>query len=330
MSKRGKQKLKLLRIRDALLENSDEAHPLTVSQLIGYLAQYGIEAERKSIYEDIEELKFYGMDIITVKGKGGGYYVGSRDFETAELKLLVDAVQSSKFITTAKSRQLIKNLSSLAGKHDRAKLQRQVYITDRVKSMNKSIYYTVDAIHTAINENSTITFKYFRRNSKKEKVERHDGKLYRVSPWLLTWNDENYYLAAYDGEDGIIKHYRVDKMERVMLTGDKREGEDVFKQMDPDLYSTGMFGMFSGQLENVTLECDESLAGAIIDRFGMDTFISPMGNAFRASVKVAVSPRFFGWVMGFGDKMKIVYPERVAKEFTDCITRVLGMYNSDI
>ncbi|MBE6562813.1 MAG: WYL domain-containing protein [Ruminococcaceae bacterium] len=329
MAKRGKQKLKLLRIRDALLEYSDETHPMTVADIIGYLETCGIEAERKSIYEDIEELKYYGMDIITVKGKGGGYYVGSRDFETAELKLLVDAVQSSKFITTAKSRQLIDSISSLAGVHDRAKLKRQIYISDRIKSMNKSIYYTVDSIHTAINENSKIRFGYYHLNSKKEKIRHHDGKIYEASPWLLTWNDEYYYLAAYDSKSGIMKHYRVDKMERVTVTGERRDGEEVFKKMDLDLYSTGMFGMFTGELENVTLECDESLAGAVLDRFGMDTFTSQRENGkFIASVKVAVSPLFFGWVAGFGTKMKITAPERVANEMKNNLSDILKLYES--
>ncbi len=329
MSKRGKQKLKLLRIRDALLDFSDEEHPLTVAQIINHLAEYGIDAERKSIYEDIEELKYYGMDIITVKGKSGGYYVGKRDFETAQLKLLVDAVQSSKFITTSKSRQLIDSISSLAGVHDRAKLKRQIYISDRIKSMNKSIYYTVDAIHTAINENSKIRFGYYHLNSKKEKVRRHEGKLYEASPWLLTWNDEYYYLAAYDSENGIIKHYRVDKMERVAVTGERRDGEEVFKKMDLDLYSTGMFGMFTGELENVTLECDETLAGAVLDRFGMDTFMVPKEDKkFIASVKVAVSPLFFGWVAGFGSKMKIVSPESVVSKMKNNLEDILKQYEN--
>lgn len=327
MAKRGRQKLKLIRVRDALLEYSDEAHPLSVADIIRYLADHGIDAERKSIYEDIEELKLYGMDIITVKGKGGGYYVGKRDFETAQLKLLVDAVQSSKFITTARSRQLIDSISSLAGVHDRAKLKRQIFISDRVKTMNKSVYYTIDAIHGAINENSKITFKYYHRNSLKEKVEHHGGRLYEVSPWLLIWDDENYYLSAFDSADKKMKHYRVDKMERVSVTGERRDGEELFKNTDRSLYSTGMFGMFTGEPENVTLECDESLAGAIIDRFGMDTVMTRRQDRFTACVKVAVSPRFFGWVVGFGDKMKIVAPQRVAREMEQTLRGLLSLYD---
>ena len=309
MPKKAKQKLKLIRVRDILLEESDENHPIPVKHIIERLAEYGIEAERKSIYEDIEELQAYGMDIVSLRGNGAGYYVASRDFEIAELKVLADAVQASKFISTRKSMELLSKIGSLAGKYDRAKLSRQVHIYDRVKSMNKTIYYTTDEIHNAISSNKKITFKYFMWNSKKEKVWRHEGKVYKVSPWLLIWNDENYYLAAYDSETRQLRHYRVDKMEQVTVTDEDREGEDIFKSSDISMYSTGIFDMFSGERENVVLECNESLAGAIIDRFGKDTFIRQTGGGkFRAHVTVHLSPRFYSWVMGFGQDMKIVSP----------------------
>ena len=327
MAKKSKQKLKLIRVRDILLENTDNDHSITVAEILERLSEYGIEAERKSIYEDIEELRMYGMDIEISRGRSGGYYVASREFELPELKVLVDAVQASKFITTAKSRELIKKLSAMTSRYERTKLSRQVHIYERVKSMNKSVYYTTDFIHTAISENRKIAFSYFKFNSKKEKIYRRDGRRYEVSPWLLIWNDENYYLAAYDPADGIIKHFRVDKMERVAIVDEPREGEELFKESDISMYSTGVFDMFGGKTESVTLECAESMAGAIIDRFGSDVTMTPGGALdFRAYVKVQISPRFFGWVMGFGDKMKIASPERAVNEFKDMLSGISDLY----
>ena len=327
MAKQAKQKLKLIRVRDILLENTDADHAITVSEIIEKLSSYGIEAERKSIYEDIEELRAYGMDIDAVKGKGGGYRVMSREFELPELKVLVDAVQASKFITTTKSRELISKLSAMTSRYERTKLSRQVHISERVKSMNKSIYYITDFIHTAISENKKITFRYFKYNSKKEKIARHDGKRYKVSPWLLIWNDENYYLAAYDSEAGIIKHFRVDKMERVDICDEYREGESVFKTSEESIYQTGIFDMFGGKTENVTLDCAEDLAGAVIDRFGKDVTLTGEGDLdFRAYVKVQISPRFFGWVAGFGEKMKISSPAHAVEDFRKALSDIQKLY----
>lgn len=324
MSKRGKQKLKLIRIRDALLENTDEGHVMTVADIISYLNGYGIEAERKSIYEDIEELRAYGCDIITVRGKGGGFFIGKRTFETAELKLLVDAVQASRFITESKSRELIKALSSFASRHDRTKLSRQIHLPSRIKSMNESIYYTIDYIHTAINENCKIQFKYFRWNSKVQREERHGGRYYVVSPLFLIWDDENYYLAAYDSAAGIVKHYRVDKMKSISLLDEDRDMPK--KETDIDSYSTALFGMFGGTPEYVRIECEERFADAIIDRFGRDVFIHPTENGFTCDVKVCVSPRFYAWVMGFGSGMKILYPDRVREGMKEMLRDISSRY----
>lgn len=327
MAKSAKQKLKLIRVRDILLENTDNEHSITTREIIERLADYGIAAERKSIYEDVEELKYYGMDIESSPGHGGGFYVASRDFELPELKVLVDAVQASKFISTGKSRELIKKISGMSSRYERSKLSRQVHIYERVKSMNRSIYYTTDYIHTAISENRMITFNYYKLNSKKEKVYRNGGKRYEVSPWLLIWNDENYYLAAYDHESGIVKHFRVDKMERVSLTDMPREGEDAFRESDISMYSTGVFDMFGGKTESVTLECREDMAGAIIDRFGSDVTLTAGGELdFTAHVKVQISPRFFGWVMGFGGKMKISSPPGAVEGFKAALSEIGELY----
>lgn len=327
MPKSANQKLKLLYLLKTLLELSDESHPLTISDIIRHLSLYGISAERKSIYSDIEMLKEYGLDIIAVKSKSYGYYVASREFELPELKLLVDAVQSSKFITRKKSEELIKKIESLAGKHQAAKLQRQVFVANRIKTMNESIYYTVDYIHTAISENSKISFKYFDWTSSKEKVLRHDGKDYVISPWALTWDDENYYLVAFDSETQMIRHYRVDKITNIKVLDEKREGEESFSEFDMALYSKSVFGMFGGKAEYVSLLCHESLAGVIIDRFGTDiVFIKHDNEHFEINVSVVLSPQFYSWVFGFGDKISIISPQKAKDEFVKLLTDVKKLY----
>lgn len=327
MSRRPNQKLKLMRTRDILLENTDENHPMSVKEIISRLSAYGIEAERKSIYEDLDALETYGMDIITVKGPSGGVFIGNRDFEIAELKVLADAVQSSRFISSARSRSLIEKLGKLCDRYSRAKLTRQVHIYDRVKTMNRTIYNTTDVIHNAINENRQIEFGYFNWNYKKEKVLRRNGEKYVVSPWLLIWNDENYYLAAYDSAVGEMRHYRVDKMEKVALTENPREGEEVFKKSDTDMYSTGVFDMFSGKTVTVGFECSEKIVGALIDRFGKDITVVKKGDLLTVRASVQISPRFFGWVMGFGKELKIVSPQSIVDEMVKTVGEISSLYS---
>ena len=209
-----------------------------MSEIIDALAAYDISAERKSLYNDIENLRVYGLDVIgTQEDRTYSYHIGNRQFELAELKLLVDSVQSAKFITAKKSNELIKKIEGLASKYEASQLHRQVFVAGRVKTMNESIYYNVDRIHTAIAENSRITFQYFQWNVDKKMELRHGGSLYEVSPWSLSWDDENYYLIAYDSSEGIIKHFRVDKMIYIKSNGKGREGRQVFKSFDMAAYA---------------------------------------------------------------------------------------------
>jgi len=313
-----------------LQEKTDEEHGLTMQEIIDELARYDIKAERKSIYDDIEALNYIGMDV--EKETAGGrtvYYLASRTFELPELKLLVDAVQSSKFITRKKSESLIRKIEGLASVHEAKKLARNVHVANRIKTMNESIYYTVDEIHSAIYQGKKIRFQYFKWNEKGEKSLRRDGKVYKVSPWALTWDDENYYLVAFDSEAGIIKHYRVDKMVRLSLTDEKREGEDHFRNFDMALYSKKTFGMYSGRDEQVTLRCTNPMADPIIDRFGQDVLMRPVPGeeAFDVTVKVAVSPVFLTWIMNFGGEMKILSPEHVVRQQIELAKKTLELYN---
>lgn len=316
MAKGAGQKLKLLYIVKILSEQTDEAHPITTRDLIDKLEEYDIKAERKSIYNDIACLVDFGYDIIQNDNRnGGGYYLAARDFELAELKLLVDAVQSSRFITQRKSRELIGKLEHLTSRQDGKNLQRQVFVAGRVKTENESVFYHVDTIHKAIYENQKIEFIYMDYDAGKKLVPRKGGQKYNVSPWSLIWKDENYYLLGYDEKDDKLKHYRVDKMDKVELIGEKRLGGDVFEEVDLAKYANKAFGMYSGEDEKVTLSFDKSLLGVVIDRFGTDIPIREDGERLRARVSVLVSGQFFGWLCGIGRGITIIGPESVRNEY---------------
>lgn len=328
MAKSAGQKLKLLYIVKLLSESTDERHPVSTTDIIAYLDANGIHSERKSIYDDIDKLCQFGYDIIQIHSRlGGGYYMAGRDFELAELKLLVDAVQASRFITTRKSRSLIKKLEQMAGKYDAGKLQRQVYVAGRIKTENESIYYNVDSIHRAIQENRQIRFQYLDWNLKKQLVPRANAER-TVSPWALIWREENYYLAAYDSADSVMKHFRVDKMGKAEVLEQKREGVKQFSQIDPASYTNQTFGMYSGDEESVTLQFPNRLVGVVLDRFGKDADIRPMTDRiFRVRVKVAVSGQFFGWLAGIGADAAIVSPVNVREQYREWLENILGSMN---
>lgn len=315
MAKSSNQKLKLLYIYDMLKRNSNEEHPVSTKSLIEMLENKGINAERKSIYDDIEQLIEFGADIIQIRSKtNGGYYLASREFELPELKLLVDAVQSSKFITEKKSRELIRKLEELTSKHEATQLQRQVYVASRVKTDNESIYYNVDAIHKAIQDNVQISFTYLEWSTNKELVPRKAGKKYVVSPWSLIWQDENYYLAAYDDE--VIKHFRVDKMGQVNLEKTKREGVETFEKTDLAKYASQRLGMYGGLEETVTLRLPNRLIGVVIDRFGKDISIRKEDDDhILVRIKVVVSGQLFGWLAGLGKEVVVTSPELVRAQY---------------
>ncbi|MBQ9080325.1 MAG: WYL domain-containing protein [Clostridia bacterium] len=310
-----------------LLERTDEDHVLTMSELIEALGEYGIDAERKSLYADIEALREYGIDIELRRGKSVGYYVANRLFELPELKLLVDAVQSSRFITRKKSGELIKKLSGMSSVYEAMQLRRQVYVANRIKTANESIYYNIDAIHSAMLKNCRITFQYFDWTPDKQKQLRHDGMRYCVSPWALTWDDENYYLIAYDSDADGIRHYRVDKMQKITPAEQPRDGREIFEDFDMAIYSRQVFGMFGGKRECVVLDCADELAGVIIDRFGDDVSIRRRdGGRFEATVNVVVSPMFLSWVVGFCGRMKVASPQNVIDELNKLMSDVAAAH----
>ncbi len=320
--KHENQKCKILVIRELLLE-TDEQHPLTVQDFIDKLKERDIAAERKSVTDDLLTLSEYGMDVESVAvGKRKGYYLASRMFEPAELKMLVDSVQAAKFLSPKKTMRLIKKLAALSSRGEAALLRRQLYISDRGKTDNESIFYNIDAIHGAIAEDREITFLYWQYDLNKKRVPRREGARYRVSPYALVWDDEFYYLIAYDAADARIKHYRVDKMNRITIGDAERQGKDVFKALDMSAYTSRNFSMFAGEEADVVLDCDASVIGVIVDRFGTDVSIHPNGDRFTAFVRVAVSEQFFGWVAALGGTVRIVSPQPVKEQFLGLLDRV--------
>ena len=327
MARSANQKLKCLYLRQFLLENTDEAHPVTVSQMIDYLARHDIAAERKSIYDDIDGLRSYGLDIEYRKALDGGYFIANREFQLPELKLLVDAVQSSKFLSLRKSNELIAKLEKLASRHEAQALRRQVYVTHRIKNMNESIYYNVDALHSAIAAGSRITFRYFDWDMNGKKKYRHEGKRYRISPWALLWDDENYYLVGYDAEHAERRHYRVDKMESITQTGEERLGKELFAGFDPAAYSRKVFGMYGGEPQKVTLRFESSMSNIVFDRFGRELILTPdREGGFTVTVEVVPSPQFFAWLTGLGAPVKILSPQPIVQQFCNYLQSVLDAY----
>lgn len=327
MPKSPKQKLKLLYLMQMLLEKTDEEHPISMEQIINGLAANDVSAERKSIYDDIESLRLYGLDIKMTKSKPGGYYLASRDFEIPELKLLVDSVQASQFITEKKTLQLIQKLEKLCSAYEAQLMRRQVYVSGRIKHMNESIYYNVDAIHNGIADDKQITFKYFEYTPDKKKAYRHDGQLYQISPFALMWDNENYYLIGYDSEAGFIKHYRVDRMESITITALDREGQDAFLSHDMSKYTRRNFAMYGGEEVCVEMEFENHLVGVIMDRFGKDVAITKSdAERFHISAPVAVSPQFYAWVFGLGTAAKITGPKEVVQGMSEMVGNINAIY----
>ena len=325
----AKGKMKMLHLIRIFSQETDDEHALTLQEIIAKLAAVNITADRKTLYTDFEDLRQFGFDIIAQQRDRTTYYhLGERDFELPELKLLVDSVQAAKFITTRKSQELIRKLERYASVYQAAQLNRQVYIAGRVKAMNESIYYNIDRLHNAINAGVQIRFQYGQWNLNKEMELRRGGDWYQVSPWALTWDDEKYYLVAYDADADMIKHYRVDKMLRIKALDEPRQGQKAFVAFDMALYSKSVFGMFTGEETTVTLEAENHMVGVIIDRFGKDISLAPVSDTrFQATVNVIASPQFIGWIVALGKSIRIVAPDALVERMREEIHRLSEQYD---
>lgn len=312
MAKSVYQKLKILYLLKILWEETDDSHSLSMEEIIRKLGSFGIEAERKSIYDDLAMLEQFGFDIFKEKnGRTTGYSLSSRDFSVGELKLLVDAVQSSRFLTKKRSEELSAKLEKMLSRYEASLLKRQVRVAGRVKMMNENIFINIDVIYSAIAEDRAISFTYLEWDAKRNLVPRKDGNKERISPWALVWDNEFYYLVAYDPEKDDLRHYRVDKMRSVNVLNVPREGRDVFDAAEAETYVEQRFSMFAGEKSVVCAECGKANLGPFIDRFGEDISIIGKGERFRLRFHVAVTDVFFGWIAGLGEDVKIVEPKEV-------------------
>lgn len=324
MAKSSFQKGKILYLLDYLKRESDEEHFVSMEQILTYLEKNGVSAERKSIYSDVEVLRQMGYDIECHKGKNGGYCLLNNEFELPELKLLVDAVQASRFITEKKSLELIGKLEKLTNRYSAGELHREVVVDGRIKAMNESIYYNVDEIHRGIQNDCVIEFHYTAWNVKKELEFRKEGMWYKISPWTLVWTDENYYMIGYDEESETIKYYRVDKMKDIRLLEEKRKGRDKFGEIDMGQFAKRTFGMFGGEECELKLLCKNDMAGVILDRFGRDIpMYAQDEETFVCYVKVRVSAQFFGWLTGIGKNVRILEPPEVKEKYQNHLNQIL-------
>lgn len=324
MARTEKQKLTLLYTRDYLARNSHENHPVSARELIRHLETKGLVCDRRTVYSNIRTLQEFGMEIETCPGSKGGFYVVEGAFEIPELKLLIDAVQSARFLTRRKSRELTKKLMNLCNRHDESLLSRQIVVSGRAKSMNESIYYNIDAIQEAIAENRKITFRYFDWGIGHQ--QRFRPGPYEASPYALCVDSENYYLLAHSSRHGVT-HYRVDRMLKITMTNESRTPCPELTGEALKNYGRKVFQMFAGKTERVKLRMVNRLAGVVYDRFGEEIMLIPDGDEhFTFIADVAISPIFLSWVVSFGNEAQILYPEGVREECRKLCRQVLAQY----
>lgn len=314
-------KPRILYILKLLYENTDEQNTISITDIIDMLDKQGIKAHRRTIMTDIESIEESGVDIITIKSTQNRYFIGNRDFELAEVKLLVDAVESSKLITQKKSNELIRKLSTLVSKHQASELNTHVYVDQRIKPENEEIYYTVDAIHSAINSSKQIEFKYYQYTGKKEKIFKNGGYVYSLSPYALIWSEDHYYAIGFNKKHGKISKFRVDRMAQTTITAIDSIPKPV--KFDVAEYAKSVFEMFDGDTKTVELKCTNDLMDVIVDRFGENVNTMELGsNCFKAIVDISISPTFYGWVFGFGSKMSILAPAEVKGEYIEMAKQI--------
>lgn len=323
------QKLKILYLMKFLQEKTDREHPVSVKDIIQTMEAYGISVERKTVYDDIETLRTFGMKIGSRRGKPAGFYLEERTFELPELKFLMDAVQSSKFITEKQSAALVRKLEDLASVHEAKKLKSQVFLMPGIKTLNEEIYTNIETIYDAISANRQISFRYYQWTLSRELKPKRGGERYRVSPGKLLWNNDNYYLMGLDEYSGIVKHYRVDKMMDVAVEEEKRSGESVFRDFDMGRFSAETFGMFDGKETILKIRFNNELVGVVLDRFGKKAVLQRSDDThFFLQTHIRVSGQFFGWLTGLGPGAEIVSPEKVRKEYKSFLTKILKTYKS--
>lgn len=324
----SKNKIVSLRILEILSKYSDEKHPISATKIIDYLSEYDLEVERKSIYRNIAALEQSGYDIIH---DSKGYFLGSRAFECAEIRLLIDAIQSARFISTRKTRHLINKLGTLCSKYEFDFLKKQVFVDSRTKGKNEEIFYSIDSINKAILDKKKLSFKYLKYDENKESVPRYGGMIYKVNPYNMVWVDDVYYLIAnMDKYDGLA-HYRLDRMMSVKVMDKKRRSVTTIsgfeKGLDAAEYVKGRFTMFSGDEIRVQVRFDNSLRDVVYDRLGTEVTATEEGNSLVATFKVLPSKGFFSWLFLLGEKAEIVFPKEIKEQYSKMLKEILDKYN---
>ncbi len=318
------KKLRILYLAQLFYQRSDQEHPLSLEEIQAELERLGVPAERKAVYDDLELLRQFGMDIVYVRGKRHRYYLGQRQFELPELKLLIDVVQSSPFLTVKKSMDLISKLEGLASQAQATQLRRQVYVLDRVKTHNEQLYYNIDGINAAIQRNVRIRFRYFDWSPEGRRVLRHGGAWYEEDPVALAV-DRNYYLIAYRSQEEKYVHFRVDRMQELRVLEDSPRSR-LPENFDLAAYTRTIFDMHSGKPERVLLELDQSLLNVAMDRFGQEAHYRREGDRIVVSAQVDVSPTFLTWVLGFGGRAKLLAPDSAAQALRELARGALARY----
>ena len=318
MPKSFNQKLKILYLMQAFMERTDREHPMSVPDFILYLEGYGISVERKTVYEDIETLRIFGMKIENRREKPSGYYLADRDFSFPELKILMDAVQSSRFITERQSRELVRKLEHLTSISEAKRLQSQTSVLSGSKAVNREIYDSIQKICDAMADNRQICFNYYEWDFSRELKPKRDGARYRVSPWKMIWKNENYYLLC------------LDKIMHVSIESQKRNGEDIFRNFDFPKYVSGTFGMFGGKEQTVKMEFENHFVGVVLDRFGQDVMLIPKDQEhFTMQARISISPQFYGWLAGLGTGAVIVSPENIRRDYISFLKKTLKNYGEN-
>lgn len=324
------QKLKLLYLLQMLYEQTDESHGLTTPQIIEGLAERGIDAERKAVYRDLEALRTFGMDIVKMPTRPVSYGLATRTFSATELMLLIDAVQSSRFLTSRMAHRLSEGLATLGSKHHAETLARNVHVDGRIKMQNESVFHHVDAIHEALRRRTKVAFRYAKPNAAKEMVARKDGQVYRETPVHLIYSDGCYYLIAYNEKHDSFPTYRLDRMVGLRITDEPAARNAAVATFDPAAFSARTFSMFGGEARAVTLRVEEGVMGAIIDRFGKDVESTVVEEGVaHVYVTVAESPVFFGWLAQFGRAVRIEAPRAFARKYADYLEDIAASYRQE-
>ena len=335
MNSRKSESKKLIPIylMQLFTEKTDKNHYVRMPEILTFLESKGIIAERRTIYSAISILNSADFEIIGVQEKGGyKYHHPSRKFDTSELKFLIDSVAASKFLTEKKSKELINKIKSLGSVYDAEHLNRHILLSKRIKSMNDKVLKNLDKLYYAINTDSKITFQYLRWTWQKKLVYSNNGMTFNVSPYAITLSDDNYYLIAFDNQNKQLRHYRIDKMQTIKLVAESREGKEEFKDFNIAEYAQKTFNMYGGKEEYIKLQCKNSLANVIIDRFGENIIIRPdfdNPDYFIVGITVNISPQFYGWLFALGPEVKILSPGSVINDYTKAITEILSVYKSD-